>query len=103
MVNSWQMGLLCKMCIFGYCKSSEKLFIMSILIDIKELPVEEKAAILLDLQEDVELNQYLHLQSFPLAAMEELQKRDKAFREGKEPTTTWESVKSRLQEIKNEL
>jgi putative addiction module component (TIGR02574 family) len=70
---------------------------------IRLLPIEDKAAILHELQEDVELNEYLHVYTLPQTAKDELERRDKAYREGKEPTTTWDSVKDRLQSIKNAL
>ncbi len=76
---------------------------MTTLKEIRGLPVQEKAAILLELQEDVELNQYLQLHTLPQSALDELEKRDKAYREGKESASSWESVKERLQEIRNEL
>lgn len=76
---------------------------MNIHEKIRMLPIREKVAILNELQEDVELNQYFHMHTLPQNAKEELQRRDKAYREGKEPSITWDSVKDRLQEIKNAL
>jgi hypothetical protein len=76
---------------------------MNILEEIRLLPIRDKAAILNELQEDEALNQYLQIHTLPQTALEELERRDIAYREGKEPTSTWESVKSRLQEIRNEL
>jgi putative addiction module component (TIGR02574 family) len=76
---------------------------MNIHEKIRLLPIGEKAAILNELQDDVELNQFLQVHTLPQSALEELERRDIAYREGKEPTSTWESVKSRLQEIRNEL
>ncbi|MCU0404199.1 MAG: addiction module protein, partial [Chitinophagaceae bacterium] len=82
---------------------SIKILTMNILEEIRLLPIRDKAAILNELQEDEALNQYLQIHTLPQTALEELERRDIAYREGKEPTSTWESVKSRLQEIRNEL
>jgi hypothetical protein len=56
----------------------------------------EKAEFLDALHEDEALNNYLEMQKLPIGIMEELAKRELAYKEGRMTTTSWDDLKSRL-------
>jgi putative addiction module component (TIGR02574 family) len=69
---------------------------MQIIEAVRKLSVEERAAILEELQDDVGIYEYLANKELPAEALEELKRRDKAFIEGKSKLYTWEEVKAKL-------
>lgn len=69
---------------------------MQIIEAVRKLSVEEKAAILEELQEDEDINDFLANKDLPESAIEELKRRDKAFQEGRSKLYTWEEVKAKL-------
>lgn len=69
---------------------------MQIIEAVRKLSVADRAAILEELQEDEGIYEYLSKKEFPLEAMEELKRRDKAFQEGRSRLYTWEEVQAKL-------
>jgi hypothetical protein len=69
---------------------------MQIIEAVRRLSVEQRAAILEELQNDKDIYEYLANKELPAEAMEELKRRDKAFMEGQSKLYTWEEVKAKL-------
>jgi len=69
---------------------------MQIIEAVRKLSVEEKAAILEELQDDEDIYKYLENKELPTEAIEELKRRDIAFKEGRSKLYTWEEVKAKL-------
>jgi len=75
----------------------------SIVDDVKKLPLSERADLLLALQNDTEISEYLQATEADKILFSEIARRDAAFKNGEMQLTTIDDLKSRLQNRRDAL
>jgi len=75
----------------------------SIVDDVKKLPLSERADLLLALQNDTEISEYLQATEADKILFSEIARRDAAFKNGEMQLNTIDDLKSRLQNRRDAL